>query len=230
MAVQGYAISQGLVNQIKQNARALRDIGARQQRRVGAPRYISYLVKITGKSALGLPLSASYEGVQVRYNTSGVPTVLSGGLVWGTSDPDSLPPILDLLSTTALAMQDTDDDMQRIPTNQIVEGFMFGDTDDATQWYTIGAGQPANTPFEVDVVTDGGTAGDGTTQCSFTYIVKTISTSPQTLLTGATPTWARPATGMFVAGTHGRAMYQADGTIILLQVDEVQDTDGPCRA
>lgn len=227
MADKGYVLSQRTLAQLRRDNRTLRGVVAQP---TPIPpgrtaRYIQYLAKITGKSTLGAPLSACYEAVQVTYDGSGVPTVVTGGLVWGTSDSNSLPPIYDLLSTTLILDQDQDDNMQRIVTDTIVPVFCFGDTLEDVQWYTTGAGQPANTPFEVDVEVDGGSAGDGTTQCSFTYTVKTISSTPQTLLTGASPSWARPAWGAFVAATKGQAYINTAGVTILTRVDEVPDLE-----
>lgn len=74
--------------------------------------------------------------------------------------------------------------------------------------------------FAVDVTQTGGSAGDGTTACSFTYTVDTLGGTE--LLTGASPVWARPV-GKMIAATHGMAYMEGDGTVILYQVDEVPD-------
>jgi len=56
----------------------------------------------------------------------------------------------------------------------------------------------SRTLFEVEVQKDGGSAGDKTTQCSFTYTIRLPSASVN-LATGLTPTRARPSAGMLAA-------------------------------
>jgi hypothetical protein len=77
--------------------------------------------------------------------------------------------------------------------------------------------------FPVDLATDGGSAGDATTQCSFTYEVFDLDSN--SLATGVSPVWARPALGAMVAATHGIAYLTDLGALVLYQVDEVPDLE-----
>lgn len=75
--------------------------------------------------------------------------------------------------------------------------------------------------FPVTVTQTGGSAGDATTQCSFTYTVTSIL--GESLLTSAMVGWARPALGKMIAATKGTAYINASGVVVLWQVDEVFD-------
>ena len=77
--------------------------------------------------------------------------------------------------------------------------------------------------FRVTVATDGGSAGDATTQCSFTYTVTSLGGVE--LATAKTPTKARPALGVMVVGDDiGWAYYDADG-LQLWDANEVVSTE-----
>lgn len=95
-------------------------------------------------------------------------------------------------------------------------------TPHTARWVFAAPSYPPNL-FPVALTQYGGSAGDASTQCSFTYTVVSLDSSPVTLLTGASPVWNRPAYGKLVAATHGTAYYNASGTCILYQVDEVFD-------
>ena len=73
----------------------------------------------------------------------------------------------------------------------------------------------------VTLTQTGGSAGNASTECSFTYTVTSLGGT--TLLTGASPVWNRPALGKMIAATYGTAYVNASGTVILYQVDEVFD-------
>jgi hypothetical protein len=76
--------------------------------------------------------------------------------------------------------------------------------------------------FPVDVAQVGGSAGDGTNACSFTYDVTSLD--GRTLASGVSPVWARPAIGKMTAATHGDGYYDSDGEFVLYRVDEVPAT------
>jgi hypothetical protein len=89
---------------------------------------------------------------------------------------------------------------------------------------------------EVAVTQSGGSAGDATAACSFTY----DWTDPDgTTHTTEAPTWHRQTgrLGAYLAGEHGLAERQDDGTWSLVVVDETADLDdtdgskgwGPCH-
>lgn len=75
--------------------------------------------------------------------------------------------------------------------------------------------------FPVTVSQTGGSAGDATTACSFTYTATDLDANE--LGTGMSPTWARPAAGAMVAATHGLGYYDSTGAFVLYQVDEQPD-------
>jgi hypothetical protein len=86
----------------------------------------------------------------------------------------------------------------------------------------INANQDAIRTFElfpVNLSGASGSAGNATTQCAFTYTVKTIGNVQ--LLTTATPVWNRPAKGKMVAGTSGTAYFNDSNVAVLYQADEV---------
>lgn len=78
--------------------------------------------------------------------------------------------------------------------------------------------------FPVTLTGDGGSAGDDTTQCSFTYTISDAITGAE-LATSVSPitspnVCARPSVGAMVAATHGMAYTKADGTLVLCQCNE----------
>lgn len=75
--------------------------------------------------------------------------------------------------------------------------------------------------FPVNVTQTGGAAGSDSAACSFTYTVNNLDSDQ--LGTAMSPTWAREAKGKKVAATHGTGYYNAGGTFVLYQVDEVDD-------
>lgn len=78
--------------------------------------------------------------------------------------------------------------------------------------------------FPVNVVQSGGSAGNSTTACTFTYgTVTNAITSAAITGSGLSPTWARPSIGKMVAATHGTGYYNSSGTFVLYQIDEVDD-------
>lgn len=78
---------------------------------------------------------------------------------------------------------------------------------------------PRNGLFVVDVEQTGGSAGNASTQCSFTYTV-TIAETGEVLGTGMTPQKQRPLVGKMTAGLLGSGYYSG-GTFYLYEVDEV---------
>lgn len=81
--------------------------------------------------------------------------------------------------------------------------------------------------FPVTLVEDGSgsaDAGDATTQCSYTYTVKSII-GAKTLLENASPACARPAYGKLVAATKGIAYVDANDTWQLWYAHEVFDVE-----
>jgi len=72
--------------------------------------------------------------------------------------------------------------------------------------------------FAVTVSNDGGSAGDKTTQCDFTYTVTTKNGVQ--LATAAAPENQRPAAGKLVAATLGMGYYDAAGAFVLSWVNE----------
>lgn len=75
--------------------------------------------------------------------------------------------------------------------------------------------------FAVNVTQVGGSAGNSTSQCSFTYDVYSLGDAITAIVSAQTPIWNRPATGKLVAATSGTAYINASGAIMLYQVDEV---------
>lgn len=77
------------------------------------------------------------------------------------------------------------------------------------------------------VTQTGGSAGNLTTQCSFTYTVK--NRQGTTLLTGAAQIRPRPSVGAMVAQSAdsiGIALYDETGTLVLWDAGEVPDPEG----
>jgi len=87
--------------------------------------------------------------------------------------------------------------------------------------------------FPVDLTQTGGSAGDKTTQCSFTYTVSDLDGNP--LLTAVDPIstphrCTRPAIGALLAAAYGTATWIPDGSggfdLVLLSISETLDMVG----
>jgi len=105
-----------------------------------------------------------------------------------------------------------------VPVGTFVVVHRVADASGDPIWY-FDSGWGVGTIFPVDLTQTGGVAGDATTQCTFTYTVKSISA--KTLLTVSTPIWNRTQYGKMVAATSGTAYVNSSGTVILYQTDEV---------
>lgn len=81
--------------------------------------------------------------------------------------------------------------------------------------------------FMVNLTQDGGSAGDQSTQCSFTYTVTDIHGNQ--LATSATPNKQRPTIGKMVSGDGlvGSGYFTASGAFVLQDANETLDT-GAC--
>lgn len=91
------------------------------------------------------------------------------------------------------------------------------------------AQQPAPGAFPVRLSQTGGSAGDSSTQCSFSYTVKDI-TNTDTLGTGVSMTGngQRIVNATMTAGTYGVAYYSNAGSIVLIWADErISQTNCP---
>lgn len=83
--------------------------------------------------------------------------------------------------------------------------------------------------FPITLSQTGGSAGNSTTQCSFTYTVTDPETSAQ-LGTGVNPTssphtWNRPSLGTLVAADSGMAFYNASDQLVIVFVNETPDVE-----
>lgn len=87
------------------------------------------------------------------------------------------------------------------------------------QWALVRLGGGTAGLVLVDLEEDGGSAGDDTSPCSFTY---TVSLNGTTLETDVDPLFARPALGAMTAATHGLARLNGD-TLVLVCTDEVPE-------
>lgn len=79
-----------------------------------------------------------------------------------------------------------------------------------------------NSFFPVKVTQTGGSAGDDTTPCSFTYTVKSLD--GETLKTGASPVLRRTSVGAYSApsaDTYGQAFWDENGDVQLYDANEV---------
>lgn len=81
--------------------------------------------------------------------------------------------------------------------------------------------QPAS--FGITLTQTGGSAGDSTTQCSFTYTVNDMLGNE--LDTAVNPTasphlWQRPTVGLMLAATSGVATYET-GELVILSINEM---------
>lgn len=82
---------------------------------------------------------------------------------------------------------------------------------------------PSPERFRVTVATDGGTAGNKTTQCSFTYTVTSLGSAE--LGAGMTPAKARPPLGAMVVGDDIGWAYYSAGVFTLWDANEVIDAE-----
>lgn len=92
---------------------------------------------------------------------------------------------------------------------------------------------PGPIPFIVDLVQVGGSAGSGTTTCSFTYNVLRFGTMIP-LASALTPLRGRDPNTQYIAATQGYAYQELDGTIQLAEAfekiaTELCDGDGLSR-
>lgn len=97
-----------------------------------------------------------------------------------------------------------------------------------TKWGIVNIGVLPPAMFPVTLAKDGGSAGDLTTQCSWTYTVTDLQ--GYQIGTTMTPLKLRPSVGKLVQpadGSHGVAFYAADGTFKLWDANEVPDV-GSC--
>ena len=80
----------------------------------------------------------------------------------------------------------------------------------------------------VNVTEDGGSAGDQSTQCSFTYTVTDIYGNQ--LATGATPNKQRPSIGKMVSGDGlvGSGYFTGAGAFVLHDANEVPSPTTDC--
>ncbi len=79
--------------------------------------------------------------------------------------------------------------------------------------------------FAVGLTEDGGSAGNASTQCSFTYTVKTLDAAT-TLGTAMTPGKQRPTVGAMLSGggLAGAGYYDTTSTFVLFDANEHLDT------
>lgn len=75
----------------------------------------------------------------------------------------------------------------------------------------------------VNVSQTGGSNGTQSTAASYTYTV-TDAVTGETLGSSMSPVWARTV-GAVTAATHGTAYREADGDVVLYQVDEVPEVE-----
>lgn len=210
-----YLISGGLVDKLRKIPKPTQKFGNDRYFSKGAhPRYFA---RITAKAASGTPASAVYEGEQMQTDASGYFQLVSGGMTWTASG--DLGPLRDLQSC-ALYNDYQTTDFKRVPLGTIVEVFYFGDTDGNPRWYFVAP--TFGELFAVNLTTDGGSAGSGVAQCSFTYEVFDLNSN--SLATTKSPIYARPTYGKFVAATHGMA-YWGESELKLYTTDEVPDVE-----
>ncbi len=84
---------------------------------------------------------------------------------------------------------------------------------------------PRHSMFAVGLTEDGGSAGNASTQCSFTYTVKTLDAAT-TLGTAMTPGKQRPTVGAMLSGggLAGAGYYDTTSTFVLFCANEHLDT------
>lgn len=124
-----------------------------------------------------------------------------------------------------------------LPIGQTVTLFWTYSTDSnppVRTWYFFGRGPQI---FPVDLTQDNGAghAGDGSTQCTFTYTVKISATTIRKVLTdtGGTATtinpttgnghWKRPSVGAMIAADFGLAFYDSSGNLQIAWCNEQID-------
>jgi hypothetical protein len=102
---------------------------------------------------------------------------------------------------------------------------LFGPTKDASDTIIGVCGAAGPDPaamYAVDIEQTGGSAGDRTTPCSFTY---SLTAPDGTTASGVTPLKPRPSVGAMIAGTCGYLRRASGGGWQLLDAQEVLDTE-----
>lgn len=214
----GYILSADALRRLKEGKRQPNNRPNRGKYSSG--QHSRYLARITGKAvAPPYPDSVAYTAEQVLTDVSGETPPLSGGLSWGGAGDQDPPPLIDMRSA-GIYQEAYTGDFKRVPIGAIVEVFYLADENGDMAWYFNGP--TLGELFAVDVTTDGGTAGDAVTQCSFTYEV--FDLDGFSLATAKTPVWARPSVGAMIVATHGMA-YWGETELFLYTVDEMQDLE-----
>jgi hypothetical protein len=94
------------------------------------------------------------------------------------------------------------------------------------EWLDVSTGGTVGNLFPVNVTQTGGSAGNATTQCSYTYTVTDLNAVE--LGTVMSPVAAqRPTIGVMVAATKGSG-YLSNGTFVLWWVNEKPNTVAGC--
>lgn len=104
---------------------------------------------------------------------------------------------------------------------------IYKESSTGTKWAIVHLGVQPRAMFPVKVEQTGGSAGDKTTQCSFTYDVKDVS--GYVLGEDLTPRKARPAVGKLAApaaDSYGTGFYAADGSFQLFDANETLAPSG----
>jgi hypothetical protein len=91
------------------------------------------------------------------------------------------------------------------------------------RWVIVGQSKPG--PIAVKLLQTGGSAGDATTQCSFTYTVQDMNGNE--LATGVDPTDSphlavRPSVGFRVAARSGLASFETGELVVLMTNEETE--------
>ena len=133
-----------------------------------------------------------------------------GGRVWDTAS-DTLPQVRCV------------DGQPRAVDALVTLGHKFG-PDNASQWFVVPEKAGA---FGIKLTQTGGTAGDDTTQCSFTYTVDDMNDNE--IATGVNPATGvhfaqRPTVGFRIAATAGVATYDT-GELVILMTNEIDDLE-----
>ena len=115
------------------------------------------------------------------------------------------------------------DGQPRAVDDLVTLGHKFG-PDNASQWFVVPEKAGA---FGIKLTQTGGTAGDDTTQCSFTYTVDDMNDNE--IATGVNPATGvhfaqRPTVGFRIAATAGVATYET-GELVILMTNEIDDLE-----
>jgi len=115
------------------------------------------------------------------------------------------------------------DGQQRGVDDLVTLGFRFGNDGDSV-WFVVPEKPGA---FGIKLTQTGGTAGDDTTQCSFTYTVDDMNDNE--IATGVNPATGvhfaqRPTVGFRIAATAGVATYDT-GELVILMTNEIDDAE-----